>query len=89
MGNRTRPLSILLKRSPDHDGTLLQTTATAGADHAVFDCRRGGLVRVVSTENITLSLVMTGRGRRGADDFGHVIPNTHIIQTLTVERQAD
>ena len=74
--------------SPDHDGTLLQTTSAAQSDHVVFDCRRGQLVRSVSTKTITLSLVMTGRGRRGSDDFGHVVPNAQVVQTLTVERQA-
>jgi hypothetical protein len=29
---------------------------------------------------------MTGRGRRGSDDFGHVIPNSTVVQTLTIER---
>ncbi len=75
--------------SPDHDGTLRQTTTAAQTDHVVFDCRRGQLVREISTLTITLSLVMTGRGRRGSDDFGHVIPNAQVVQTLTVERQAN
>ena len=86
---QTRPAVVARSTSPDHDGTLLQTTSAAQTDHIVFDCRRGQLVREVSTETITMSLVMTGRGRRGSDDFGHVIPNTHVIQTLSVERQAD
>jgi len=75
--------------SPDHDGTLRQTTTAAQAERFVFDCRRGQLVREVSTKTITLSLVMTGRGRRGSDDFGHVVPNAQVVQTLTVERQAN
>jgi len=33
--------------------------------------------------------VMTGRGARGAADFGHVIPNVQVIQTMTIERQDD
>jgi hypothetical protein len=85
---RSRPV-VTQSTSPDHDGTLLQTTSAAQSDHLVFDCRRGQLVREVCTETITLSLVMTGRGRRGSDDFGHVIPNSTVVQTLTVERQAD
>ena len=86
---QTHPAVVVQSTSPDHDGTLLQTTSAATTSHIVFDCRRGQLVREVSTETITTSLVMTGRGRRGSDDFGHVIPNTHVIQTLSVERQAD
>jgi len=86
---RQSPPVVTQSTSPDHDGTLLQTTSAAQSDHIVFDCRRGQLVRAVSTETITLSLVMTGRGRRGSDDFGHVVPNSTIVQTLTVERQAD
>ena len=86
---QTRPAETLRSTSPDHDGTLLQTTSTATATHLVFDCRRGQIVREVSTETITTSLVMTGRGRRGSDDFGHVIPNAHVTQTLSVERQTD
>ena len=86
---QTSPAQTIRSTSPDHDGTLLQTTSAATTTHLVFDCRRGQLVREVSTEIITTSLVMTGRGRRGSDDFGRVIPNAHVLQTLTVERQAD
>ena len=75
--------------SPDHDGTLHQTTSAAQSDHIVFDSVHGQLVRRVSRMTIMMSLVMTGRGRRGSDDFGHVIPNVQVVQTLTVERQAD
>ena len=87
--DRAEPLVALQSTSPDHDGTLLQTTQVAGTQHCVFDCRRGQLVRSVSTRTITLSLTMTGRGRRGADDFGHVVPNAQVVQTLSVERQSD
>ena len=80
--------AVTQSTSPDHDGTLLQTTSAARADHLVFDCRHGQLVREISTETITLSLTMTGRGRRGTDDFGHVVPNAQVVQTLIVERQA-
>jgi hypothetical protein len=86
---RQSPRVVTHSTSLDHDGTLLQTTTAAQSDHLVFDCRRGQLVREVCTETITLSLVMTGRGRRGSDDFGHVIPNSTVTQTLTIERQAD
>lgn len=86
---QTRPPVVVRSTSPDHDGRLLQTTSAAQTDHIVFDCRRGQLVRAVSAETITISLVMTGRGRRGSDDFGHVIPNAHFIQTLTIEARND
>ena len=87
--DRTSPIAAVQSTSPDHDGMLLQTTTTAETDHMVFECRRGQLVRAVSTKTITLSLIMTGRGRRGSDDFGHVVPNSQVIQTLSVERQSD
>ena len=86
---RRSPAVVTESTSPDHDGTLLQTTSAAQAERFVFDCRRGQLVREVCTLTITLSLVMTGRGRRGSDDFGHVVPNAQVVQTLTVERQAN
>ena len=87
--DRTEPPRTTQSTSPDHDGTLLQTTTTAESGHTVFDCRRGQLVRAVYTRTITLSLTMTGRGRRGSDDFGHVVPNSQIVQTLSVERQTN
>ena len=83
------PRVVTHSTSPDHDGTLLQTTQVADTAHQVFDCRRGQLVRTVVTRTISLSLVMTGRGRRGSDDFGHVVPNSQVTQTLSVERQAN
>ena len=87
--DRANPPTITRSTSPDHDGTLQQTTQVTQVEHQVFDCRRGHLVRAVITRTITLSLVMTNRGRRGSDDFGHVVPNSEVVQTLTVERQAD
>lgn len=87
--DRAEPLVVTQSTSPDHDGTLLQTTTTAEAGHTVFDCRRGQLIRAVWTRTITLSLTMTGRGRRGSDDFGHVVPNAQVVQTLSVERQTN
>ena len=89
VANMSGPRVVTQTTSPDHDGTLLQTTQAADTAHEVFDCRRGQLVRTVCTRTISLSLVMTGRGRRGSDDFGHVIPNSQVIQTLSVERQAN
>lgn len=85
--DRAEPPVTTQSTSPDHDGTLLQTTTTAESEHMVFDCRRGELVRAVYTRTITLSLTMTHRGRRGSDDFGHVVPNSQVVQTLSVERQ--
>ncbi len=87
--DRAEPPVVTQSTSPDHDGTLQQTTVTAQSDHTVFDRRRGQLVRAVYTRTITLSLTMTHRGRRGADDFGHVVPNSQVTQTLSVERQAN
>lgn len=87
--DQTEPPVVTQSTSPDHDGTLLQTTQVSGTEHRVFDCRRGQLVRTVYTRTITLSLVMTGRGRRGSDDFGHVVPSAQVVQTLSVERQSN
>lgn len=84
---RTGAPSVAERRSPDHDGTLLQITRSTRSDRLVFDTRAGQLVRQRSTLTVTLSLVMTGRGARGADDFGHVIPNVRVVQTLTIERR--
>jgi len=85
--DHSEPPMLVQSTSPDHDGTLLQTTQIAGTAHTVFDCRSGRLVRTVCTRTVTLSLTMTGRGKRGSGDFGHVVPNAHLIQTLSVERQ--
>lgn len=79
------PLAATQSTSPDHDGTLLQTTQVSGAGHTVFDCHRGQLVRSVWTRTIILSLTMTKRGRRGSDDFGHVVPSSRVVQTLSIE----
>jgi hypothetical protein len=84
---RRQPPRVTESTSPDHDGTLRQTTAAAQSDHIVFDTVHGQLVREVSTLTITLSLVMTGRGKRGADDFGPVVPSSTVVQTLSIERR--
>lgn len=81
--------SVTQQTSPSHDGTLLQTTRCHKSDRAVFDARTGSLLRRVSTVTGTLSLVMIRPAKRGAADFGHVIPTLPIVQTLTVERKED
>ena len=81
--------AVTERRSPDHDGTLLRTTRAAQSDQIVFDRAAGSLVRLDSTLAISSRLVMTGRGRRGIADFGHVVPHVQLIQTLSVERQDD
>ncbi len=83
------PPAVAQSRSPDHDGTLLQTTRSERADRIVFDVGAGNLRRSTSTLWVTLSLVMTGRGARGSADFGHVIPSVRVLQTMTIERQDD
>ena len=83
------PPAVAESRSPDHDGTLLQTTRSKRADRIVFDVGAGNLRRSTSTMSVTLSLVMTGRGARGSADFGRVVPNMRVIQTMTIERQDD
>jgi len=97
-GGRSRGLAVITQalppavaesRSPDHDGTLLQTTRSARTDRIVFDTGAGNLRRSTSTLSVTLSLVMTGRGARGSADFGRVIPNVRVVQTMTIERQDD
>lgn len=86
---QTPPPSVAESRSRSHDGMLVQTTRCAQSDHLVFDLKTGNLRRERSTMTVTLSLVMTGRGARGADDFGHVIPRVQVVQTLTIERRDD
>ncbi len=86
---QTLPPGLGEVRSPDHDGTLLQTTRTTQSGRIVFDIAHGQLARRVQTLTVTASLVMTERGRRGVADFGRVIPNVQAVQTLTVERQAN
>ncbi len=86
---QTCPAATGERRTPDHDGTLLQTTRTAQTGRIVFDLSRGQVARQVQTRTVTATLVMTGRGRRGVADFGHVIPNVKAVQTLTFERQTD
>ncbi len=86
---QTLPLSVGEQRSPDHDGTLLQTTRTTQTGRIVFDLSHGQVARQVQTRTVTATLVMTGRGRRGVADFGRVVPNVKAIQTLTMERQTN
>lgn len=86
---QTLPPSVTRGTSPDHDGTLLQTTRSARSDRLIFDIDAGNLLRQTSTLVVDLSLVMTHRGARGSADFGHVVPNIEIIQTMTIERKAD
>lgn len=86
---RALPPLVTQGRSPDHDGTLLQTTRGTQTDRIVFDTRTGSLRRQTSVLTVTLSLVMTGRGARGSADFGHVVPNVQVVQTLTIERKDD
>ena len=86
---QTLPTTVAESRSPDHDGTLLQTTRSVQADRIIFDVGAGGLRRQVSTKTITMSLVMTERGARGVADFGHVIPTFRVVQKMTIERQED
>ena len=83
------PQVVAESRSPDHDGTLLQTTRSERTDRIVFDVGAGNLRRATCTMSVTLSLVMTGRGARGAADFGRVVPNVRVMQTMTIERQDD
>lgn len=84
---RAAPPDVVEARSPDHDGTLLQTTRTARAGRVVFDLARGEVARETLTLTATVSLTMTGRGRRGVADFGRVVPNVQTVQTWTLERR--
>ena len=86
---QTLPPGLGEARSPDHDGTLLQTTRTTQSGRIVFDLAHGQMARRVQTLTVTASLVMTGRGQRGVADFGRVVPNVQAVQTLTMERQAN
>lgn len=86
---QTFPAATGERRTPDHDGTLLQTTRTTQTGRIVFDLSRGQVARQVQTRTVTATLVMTERGRRGVADFGRVVPNVKAVQTLTIERQTD
>ncbi len=86
---QTLPSSVAESRSRSHDGVLVQTTRCTQSDHFIFDLKAGNLRSRRSAIMVTLSLVMTGRGARGADDFGHVIPRVQVVQTLTIERRDD
>ena len=83
------PATDVQSTTPDHDGTLLQTTRTAGAERGVFDLGAGSVVRRASTLTVNVSLVMTKRGSRGVADFGRVVPNVVSVQTMTIERRDD
>ena len=84
-----RPEIVIESRSRGHDGVLLQTTRCAERDHVIFDAKSGSLRRQVCDQTITFSLVMTERGKRGGADFGRVIPNVKVLQTMTIERRDD
>ena len=86
---QTLPPTVTQSRSPDHDGTLLQTTRSVQADRVVFDAGTGSLRRQTSVLTVMMSLTMTERGARGVADFGHVVPNVQVIQTMTIDRQDD
>ena len=73
--------------SPGHDGLLLQTTRSRRHDRIVFAAGTGTLLRRTATITASLSLVMIRPAGRSAADFGHVVPNLPIFQTLTVERE--
>ncbi len=86
---QTYPAAISERRTPDHDGTLLAATRITQTGRIVFDLGRGQVARQVQTRTVTATLVMTGRGRRGVADFGRVVPNVRVVQTLTIEKQTD
>lgn len=83
------PPTVIETRSRGHDGVLLQTTRCARTDRRDFDTSAGNLRRQICTMTITLSLVMTERGKRGGADFGRVVPNVQLVQTMTIERRDD
>ncbi len=71
--------------SPSHDGLLQQTTQSRRCDRAVFGIGSGILLRRRINITGSLSLVMIRPRQRGAADFGRVVPNLPISQTLTIE----
>jgi len=75
--------------SPSQDGVLLQTTRSRRSERVVFDIRAGSLLRRASTVTGSLSLVIMRPAGRSSDDFGHLVPNLPISQTLTIERKDD
>ena len=81
--------SVRENRSSGHDGTLLQTTRSLRSDRVVFDTSAGSLLRRTGTITGSLSLVMIRPAGRSAADFGRVVPNLPIWQTLTIERKED
>lgn len=83
------PPDITQNKTPGHDGLLLQTTRSRRRDQVVFDVRAGRLVRRTGTITGSLSLEMIRPAKRGADDFGHVVPSLTLLQTLIIERKED
>ena len=83
------PAATTKSTTPSHDGLLLQTTQSRRRDRAVFDIGTGTLVRRRITVTGTLSLVMIRPVRRGAADFGRVVPNVPIFQEMILERKDD
>ena len=81
--------AVTENRASGHDGTLLQTTRSRRSDRIVFDIRAGNLLRRTGTVTGSLSLVMLRPAGRSAADFGRVVPNLPLLQTLTVERKDD
>ena len=75
--------------SSGHDGLLLQTTRSLRRDRVVFDRSKGQLRRRTVTITGSLSLTMIRPPQRGVDDFGHVVPNLPIFQTLTIEQKEE
>jgi hypothetical protein len=86
---RTQPMTVTESRSRGHDGLLQQTTRCVKSDSLIFDLEAGNLRHQSSQLTATLSLVMLERGARGAADFGRVIPNVRVVQTMTIERRDD
>ena len=71
--------------TPSHDGLLQQTTQSRRCDRAFFGVGDGMLVRRRISITGSLSLVMIRPRQRAAADFGRVVPNLPIFQTLTIE----
>jgi hypothetical protein len=86
---QTQPMTVTESRSRGQDGLLQQTTRCVESDSLIFDLEAGNLRHQSSQLTATLSLVMLERGRRGSADFGRVIPNVRVVQTMTIERRDD
>ena len=76
-----------ISTSPSHDGLLRQTTLSRRSDRVVFGLGDGILLRRRISITGSLSLVMIRPRQRGAADFGHVVPNLPLFQTLTIEQE--